>query len=135
MRRITLELVVHEKKNVDGALVKKVYRTELKITDELKLLDIVKFLDLVKVIWKKSMNAVKAENRFELEIIEAVYESYLMDKSLTLTQKSFNRWVSVPVCDQDEDGIYLQADGECTSCYRDMYLTKDLLSDLSFFLD
>ncbi len=129
MKSFEIKLVT--RKNKKNGTVESSFGAELKITDELNFSEIVELIDDIKGIWKKAMAAVRKGNFMEIEVIKSAYDK-MTNKELV--QKSFGRWVSVPVEDQDEEGIYLKADERYTAESRDMYLTKDLLKDLVFTL-
>lgn len=131
MKAYKLELKVNEvsqKKETE-----KIYRAEINLADSTTFSEIVKFLDDVKRVYKKGMTAIKTGSQMELEITESVYENWL-EPGKELIQKSFNRWVSIPTHEQDDQGIYLRPDTRYTEEHRDMYLSKDVLKDLAFTL-
>ena len=130
MKFFEMNLQVVESKK--GELIEKTYKTELRISDETSFSDIVDFMEDIKNIWKRAKSAVKRGHWMELEVIVSAYDNWLTDEELI--RKSFDRWVSVPTEEQDEDGIYLRADTRYTAPERDMYLTKDTLKDLAFTL-
>lgn len=130
MKSLDVKLTVIETKK-NGTVVSSL-NAELLITDDLKISAILSFFDDVRNIWKKAMMAVKKCNFMEMEVLESSYDNWMTDKELV--QKSFNRWVSVPIEKQDAEGIYLIPDERYTTPNRDMYLSKDLLNDLSFTL-
>lgn len=130
MKFFEMNLQVVESKK--GERIEKTYKTELRVSDETSFSDIVDFLEDVKSIWKRAMGAVKRDNWMELEVIVSSYDNWLTDEPLV--QKSFDRWVSVPLQKQDSEGIYLRADERYTEPERDMYLSKDTIKDLAFTL-
>ncbi len=130
MKFFEMNLQVVESKK--GERIEKTYKTELRVSDETSFSDIIYFLKDIKTIWKRAMSAVKRGNWLELEVIVSSYDNWLTDEPLK--QKSFDRWVSVPLEEQDSDGIYLRADERYTNPARDMYLSKDTLKDLAFTL-
>lgn len=131
MKSFELKLKVDEIRRHEA--IERRYEAEIKLTDETSFSEIVEFMEEVKKIWKKGMNAIKAGLYMELEITESTYDNWLSpDKNLI--QKSFNRWVSAPTQEQDDEGIYLRPDTRYTDECRDMYLTKDTLKSLAFTL-
>ena len=131
MKSFEMNLQVVENKK--GERVERTYKTELKIVDDITFSEIVDFIADVKSTWKRAMDAVKKGNWMELEVVVSAYDNWLTDKDLV--QKSFDRWVSAPTEEQDEDGIYLRADTRYTAPERDMYITKDTLKDMAFTLN
>lgn len=133
MKNFELNLKIEEIRKI-GETVQRVYNAELILTDDTNFSDIVKFIEDIKKIWKKGMAAIKSGYWMELEVIESTYDNWL-DTEKELVTKTFNRWVSIPVDEQDGEGIYLRADTRYSDDeYRDMYLTKDILKDLTFTL-
>lgn len=111
-------------KNKKGLKVETAYHTVVCLGDESNFIDILCFQDNAKKIWKKAMNAVREKMPMQLSVEVSVYDE--------LNNNSFNRWVSVPVEEQDDKGIYLRADEKYTDPNIDMRLGKDVLRDLEY---
>ena len=130
MKSFEVKLLVKDRKK--GEIVEGTYTAEIRMEDSTQFSEILDFMDSVKNIWKKGRSAIKRGSWMELEVVVSAYDNWLSDKPLV--QKSFDRWVSVPVEEQDEEGIYLRADTRYTDEHRDMYLSKDIFKDLAFTL-
>ena len=109
-------------KNKAGFKVETTYNTGICLGDKSNLMDVLDFQNNAKKIWKKAMKAVKEKNQMQLSIEASAYDG--------LDQISLDRWVSIPVEEQDNEGIYLKADKTFTDPEMDMYLGKDVLRDL-----
>lgn len=131
MKSFELRLKVDEIRRRETT--ERTYKAEINLTDSTDFSEIIEFMGDIKKVWKKGMAAIKAGFYMELEVTEAVYENWL-EPEKNLVQKSYNRWVSVPTHEQDNEGIYLRPDTRYTDECRDMYLTKDTLKDLAFTL-
>ena len=130
MKSFEVKLLVKDRKK--GEIVEGTYTAEVRMEDSTQFSEILDFMDNVKTIWKKGRKAIERGSWMELEVVVSAYDNWLSDKPLV--QKSFDRWVSVPVEEQDEEGIYLRADTRYTDEHRDMYLSKDIFKDLAFTL-
>lgn len=131
MKNFELNLKVNEIRY--GETIERTYKAEINLTDDTTFSEIIDFLEGIKKVWGNGMVAIKAGFCMELEVIEAVYKNYGAPEK-DLIQESFNRWVSVPTPNQDNNGIYLKPDTRYTDKCRYMYLSKDTLKDLAFTL-
>ena len=110
------------------------YKAAIELDSYSSLGRILDNMEKVKEIFKIAQKAIKEQRDFEFTISESTFD---FDDNNNYIRGDYDRWVSVPVYDQDDTGgIYLRADTRYTSENRDMYLSsvKTLFQDLKFTL-
>lgn len=128
----TFKITLTTKVNKKGETVEQTFTADLRLDNNVAFSEMVEFFESVKNLWKKAMTASKKGSYIDMEVVTATYENW-HNPNKPLITKEFNRWTFTGYND-DQDGIYLQADTRYTPAHRDMYLTKDVMKDLAFTL-